>query len=504
MKMIITMITVGVLTAGAFAEVSLPNVFGSHMVLQREKTVPIWGQADPGEKVTVAFKDQMVQAVADDSGEWRVDLAPMDACAEGAVLTVQGTANTITFNDVLVGEVWLCSGQSNMEYTMRGLQQPEEAIRAAANYPHVRLFKVARQVSPEGPAEDVSAAWVRSSYDTALTFSGVATYFGRALSRELDVPIGLISSSVGGTPAEGWTSPESVERLPFLAQRLVDTKKMLAEYDPVKAQEEYEAKLAEWQRKKDAGEKVGWKPQPFSPFTSAWVLSTLYNGMIDPLQPYAIRGVIWYQGEANESRAMQYHELFSEMITGWREAWGQGDFPFLFVQLANYRAEQQNPVERAQNWPLVREAQQETLALPNTGMAVITDVGDAVDIHPKDKKTVGERLALAARVIAYGEDIVYSGPLFQSLEIQDGKAVIRFDHVAGGLMVKGDQLKGFAIKGESGGWQWGNAQIVGDTVVVSSPDVPEPVAVRYNWADNPVGNLYNKEGLPASLFRTDK
>ncbi|NOU36327.1 MAG: sialate O-acetylesterase [Kiritimatiellaceae bacterium] len=488
----------------ALAGVNPASVFTDNMVLQREMKVPVWGTAAPGEKVAVKFASQSVEAVADTAGNWRVDLAPLNTSAQPAELVITGANSSIKCTNVLVGEVWLCSGQSNMDHTMRMLKQTEEELQAATNYPLLRLFKVEHKTNPEHPEASVKGTWTASTAETAGEFSGTGTYFGRALCRELGVPVGLIHCAWGGTPAESWTSWKKLEQLPFMEDNLRDSLKRLKNYTPESAQADFDKKLAEWQQKTAAGEKVGQKPKLWNPNIDPWYPASLYNGMIAPLIPAAMRGVIWYQGESNAGRHEQYRELFSAMIQNWRDVWGQGDFPFLYVQLANFMKVQTGPVEGpSSKWPYLREAQTKTLSLTNTAMVVITDVGDANDIHPRDKKTVGERLALAARVKAYGEKIVYSGPLCQGLEIKGDKAIVRLDHVGSGLAAKGDKLTGFAIAGEDRQWHWADAQIAADTVVVSSPEVKVPAAVRYNWANNPIGNFFNKEGLPASPFRTD-
>lgn len=493
------------LTGAVFAAVQPASVFTDNMVLQREIKVPIWGTAEPGEKVTVQFAEQEKTGVANDRGRWQVELDPMGASSEPQQMKISSSLDSrhLTLSNILVGDVWLCSGQSNMDYTMWMLHQPDEEIQAATNYPLLRLFKVKNKTNPERPETAVEGAWKASTYETAGGFSGVGTYFGRALCRDLGVPVGLIHCAWSGTPAQSWTSRDALENLPFMADALRGADNARENYTPEKAQADFEQKLAEWQRKANAGEDAGRKPTLWNPYTSPWQPASLYNGMVAPLVPFAMRGVIWYQGEANAGWHQVYRELFSALIGDWRANWGMGDFPFLYVQLANFKAVQSEPVQTNATWAYLREAQAHTLDVPNTAMAVITDIGDEKDIHPRDKKTVGERLARVARAKAYGEDIVYSGPVFQTLEIKDGKAVVRFGSIAGGLVAKGDQLTGFAVAGEDNVWHWANAQIDGDTVVLSSPDVSAPMAVRYNWADNPIGNLYNKEGLPASLFRTD-
>jgi sialate O-acetylesterase len=503
MKKLCLLVLIAFSSLSVLAEVKPASMFTDNMVLQRDIKVPVWGTAAPGEKVAIQFAGQKVEAVADASGNWRANLAPLKTSAEPAELIISGADSAVKMTNVLVGEVWLCSGQSNMDCTMKWLKQPEEEIRAATNYPLLRLFFVKHKPNIERPEASVEGSWKPSTYETAGEFSGTATYFGRALCRELGVPVGLIHSAWGGTPAESWTSRGALEQLSFMTNRLRDSDVAVKNYTPEKAQADLDQKLVEWQRKTDAGETAGRKPLLYNPYTSPYLSTTLYNGMIAPLTPFAMRGAIWYQGEANAGRNREYRELMTAMINNWRSVWGQGDFPFLYVQLASYMKQQTDPVETNSSWAGLRDAQTKTLDVPNTAMAVITDVGDANDIHPRNKKTVGERLALAARVKAYGEKIIYSGPAFQSLEIKGDKAIVCFSDTGSGLMAKGDKLTGFAIAGEDKQWHWAEAQIDGNSVIVSSPDVKAPVAVRYNWANNPVGNLFNKEGLPASLFRTD-
>jgi sialate O-acetylesterase len=444
----------------AAAAVKTPAILGNNMVLQRGMKLPVWGTADPGEEVTVRFQGQEVSAKADGDGHWAVRLKELKAGGPFE-MTVQGT-NKLVFKDVLVGEVWVCSGQSNMEMQLLACTGAPDTIRDSAN-PNIRLFTVSHANVPK-PAPDVRGGWTQCGPQTVRTFSAVAYYFGRDLQKKLKVPVGLIHTSVGGTPAELWTSPEALA-----AHR--DLKGLRG--------------------------------------------SGLYNGMVAPLIPYAIRGAIWYQGESNAGspeRAKQYETLFPTMIEDWRARWHQGDFPFLFVQIAPWRIPQgkdkagkpiPNPAQ--QGWPALREAQRLTLKkVPNTAMAVITDVGDANDIHPRKKAPVGERLARAALAVAYGEKVEYSGPAYTAMRVEGGRAVLQFDHVGGGLEAKGGPLTGFTVAGEDGKFVPAKAEIRGDEVVVRSPQVKHPAAVRYGWSDNPEVNLWNKAGLPASPFRTDK
>ena len=629
------------------AAVSLANadvvphpLFSDNAVLQQGMKVPVWGTADPGERVTVEFAGQTVSATTSAAGKWRVELAPLKA-GETHTLTISGR-NKITLTNILVGEVWVCSGQSNMERPL-GLAQGQKPIVdwrqevAAATNSAIRHFGVA-QTRAFTPAQDVKGRWVVCSPASVTRFTAVGYFFGRDLSQARHVPVGLIHSSWGGTPAEAWTSEQGLRPLPDFADALAAVKQLIT--DPEAARREAEARLDAWYRAKDPGSaavppwsapdletnswkmmdlptywedagypgfdgvfwfrrtvelpeggtkydaelhlgpvddvdttwvngvqvgamsgwttprvypvpanvlkagpnvivvrvldtggngglwggsdplrlvirdggntnsislagpwlcrqsaslnQVGWPPTDYSQSASA--PTVLYNGMIAPLLPYAMRGVIWYQGEANVGRERQYRTLFPAMIADWRRAWGEGDFPFLFVQIAPFR----------DMTPEIREAQllswQHT---PNTAMAVTIDCGDANDIHPAHKQPVGARLALAARALAYGEKLEYSGPVFESMKVEGAKAVLRFTHLGGGLAAASGPLKGFTIAGADKVFHPAQAEIQGQTVVVTSAAVSQPVAVRYGWANVPEGNLFNQAGLPASPFRTD-
>lgn len=501
------------------ADVKLPALIGDNMVLQQHAKVPIWGTADPGEPVTVTLRSvpqvaatsgkpvtvtssaQWVNTTANNDGRWMVSLDSLDAGGPFE-MTIAGRNNTLTLRNVLVGEVWVCSGQSNMQWPVKASADAEREI-AAADYPMIRLFSV-KQIVAEGPLPDTEGSWGTCSSQTVGDFSAVGYFFGRESHKTLGVPVGLIHSSWGGTPAEAWTSRPALESEPEFKPILERWERLLAKYSQVKKM--YEDELAQWQPAAERAKAEG-KPKPAKPMQPPGPdhphrASGLYNGMIAPLIPYAIQGVIWYQGESNADRSYQYRKLFPAMIQDWRGAWKHGDFPFLFVQLANWREIQPEPVESA--WAELREAQLMTLTLPKTAMAVAIDIGDAADIHPKNKQEVGRRLALAAQSIAYGKEVVYSGPIYASMTTEGDKLRLLFTQVADGLMAKGDEpLKGFAIAGQDHKFVWADARIDGDTVVVWSDQVPHPVAVRYAWADNPVCNLYNKAGLPASPFRTD-
>lgn len=446
------------MASGVMAAVKPASMFTDGAVLQRNISVPIWGTANDGEKVTVSFQNQKVTTAAQ-GGKWMVRLNPLKA---GGPYTMKISGeNTVELKDILVGEVWVCSGQSNMEFPLQGADNATEAI-ANSKDPMLRLYHVPLRTS-YAPTTDMSATWQECNPTTAPGFTAVGYFFGRDLRKALGVPVGLIETAWGGTYAQAWTSNAMYESKPEYRDMLVEMKK--------------------------GGE------GPNRP-------TVLFNGMVNPLVPYAIRGAIWYQGESNAGEAYRYRTLFPDMITSWRNAWGQGNFPFLFVQLAPFMSINTQPEESA--WAELREAQLfTTLNCPNTGMAVITDVGNPDDIHPKKKEPVGGRLALLAQKIAYKQKLVYSGPIYKSMKIKGDSAIISFDSIGSGLMAKGDKLTGFAIAGADRKFVWADAQIVGKTVVVKNAQVPNPVAVRYGWANCPVVNLCNKEGIPATPFRTD-
>jgi sialate O-acetylesterase len=484
---------------------TMPAVFGDHMVLQQGSYAPVWGTALPGKRVRISLGSFRESTRADDAGHWRIDIPTTNVSPGGPhVLEVKSKGDHLIFNDVLFGEVWVCSGQSNMQWAMTQARDSESEI-AAANYPNIRLFYVKRTVS-DTPLDDVpvQAGWSACTPVSAKNFSAVAYFFGRRLHTvNPDIPVGLIHTSWGGTPAESWTSTETLKSIEELDPLLKRWDEILADYPEARAN--YDKQVKEWKVASEKAKADG-KSEPSRPGAPMGPdhphrVSSLYNAMIHPLLPYGIRGAIWYQGESNASRAYQYRTLFPAMITDWREQWNRGDFPFFFVQLANYRSVDTFPVES--DWAELREAQSMTLELPNTGQAVIIDIGDANDIHPKNKQDVGARLAQSAFKIAYGMDVVDSGPVYSSMR-KDGNAIrVAFDHTHGGLVANGTALYGFSIAGEDKEFHWAQARIDGNEVIVSSPDEPNPVAVRYGWANNPVCNLYNADGLPTSPFRTD-
>ena len=485
------------------ADVRLPAVFTDNAVFQRDIPVPVWGWADEGEQVTVKFGEQTKTALPDaKTGKWSVKLDPLPAGGPHS-LTVSGK-NTITLGNVLVGEVWICSGQSNMQFRVDGVREAQKEI-AAANYPKIRLISVPLRGSDK-PQDDFKGHWVECSPETVGGFSAAGFFFGRELFKNLDVPIGLIHCSYGGSSCESWVDRSVLEAEPSLKPMLDRYDRELAAYNPEGAKEAYAKQVSKWKKAaadaKATGKKSPGAPRrPADPRTDNQSPANLYNGMLYALVPYAIRGVIWYQGETNAGRAYQYRTLFPTLIKSWRAEWKEGEFPFYFVQLANFQAVRPEPSESA--WAELREAQSLTLQLPATGEAVIIDIGEARDIHPKNKQDVGKRLALWALAKTYGKDVVYSGPVFTQQEVRGDTIVLSFDSLGGGLVAKGDQLKGFAIAGSDKKLVWADARIDGDKIVVSSPDVKSPVAVRYAWADNPECNLYNKANLPASPFRTD-
>jgi sialate O-acetylesterase len=480
-----------VLVCGA---VTLPALLIDHMVIQRDLPVHVWGQAAPSEAVAVTFRGNTRSTVADEVGLWSVYLPPSPAGGPFE-LTVKGE-NTITLRDVLVGEVWVASGQSNMEMELRSVKDAPAEV-AAATHPKIRLFQVKKGTS-QYPKLDVDAEpWRLCSPESTAQFSAVAYFLGVRLQEKLNVPIGLIHASWGGTPVESWMSLRSLTSDAAFTPTLALWSKTMDDF--AVHQLKRAKQLKDWEAA-SARAKVEGKTPPSYPWEAnidnSWMPSGTYNAMIAPLTRFPIRGAIWYQGESNAGpeRASSYGAMFQAMIRDWRETWGVGDFPFLFVQLANWKA---GPTNR---WAEVREAQLQTLGLARTGMAVAIDIGDPSDIHPKNKQEVGRRLALTARAIAYGDTAEYSGPLFRNA-VAEGSAVrVWFTHGAG-LQAKDGELKGFEIAGADGKFAPAVARVDGDSVVVKSADVRSPAHIRYAWADNPECNLYNSDGLPASPFR---
>ena len=488
----------------ALADVRLSPLFSDHMVLQQGAPVPIWGNAEPGEQVTVTVGDAKATATADAGGKWTVRIGPLPAGGP-LELSISGR-NRITIRDVLVGEVWVCSGQSNMEWSVNASGNPEQE-RAAANYPAIRMFTVKKSVVSK-PTQSLEGSWAVCSPATVGNFSAVGYYFGRELHKSLNVPVGLIHTSWGGTPAESWTERSALEEDSDLRPILQRWEQQLEKFKQELPQQAATA-VEKWKAEAERADAAGRPIPPLNlpdPRSSPWRPSGLYNAMIAPLLPYGIKGAIWYQGESNAGRAYQYRKLLPAMIGTWRKAWGQGDFPFYIVSLANFRP--QSPEPGDSDWAELREAQTLTsMAVPNSGQAITIDIGEANDIHPKNKQDVGRRLALVALAKTYGQNIRFSGPVYDAMKVEGGSVRLTFKHTHGGLVARGADaptLKGFAVAGEDRKWHWADARIDADnTVVVRSDKVPRPVAVRYAWANNPACNLYNHAGLPAVPFRTD-
>ncbi len=469
--------------SAAMADVKLPALVGENMVLQRDQANTLWGWADPGEEVKVEFHGQTKTAKADDTGKWSLKLDPIGPGGPHPMKIVG--KNEFQFKNILVGDVWVCSGQSNMEWSVGGSNDAEKEI-AAAKYPYIRLITVPK-ASSTTPKDDFNGNWVECSPETIPGFTAVGYFFGRKVYRETNIPIGLIHSSWGGSSCETWIDPAVVAQY--------------RDYDEIMNRK------ANFEKDKPDGgdnQQAGY----------------LYNAMIVPIKNYGIKGAIWYQGETNAGRAYQYRTLFPLMIQNWRDNWGQGDFPFYFVQLANFMERKDQPGESA--WAELREAQSMTAqSLRNTGEAVIIDIGDAADIHPRNKQDVGLRLALLSLARDYREPgqggqgrfaaqggprmTPSEGPRFQSMKIEGNKAIISYRFFTGnGLKTKdGGSVKGFAVAGADRKFYWADAKIVGNRIELTCADVPQPVSVRYAWADNPECNLYNGADLPACPFRTD-
>ncbi len=507
------------------------------MVLQRGQAVPVWGTAEAGTTVAVEFAEQKKTTKADAGGRWQVALDPLTASAQPQILQVSSPTSQVSFSDVLVGEVWLCGGQSNMDFALKQLtgkaREPQyepvaEYLRKeveTANDPLLRHFKVARQVRALEERTDASGVWKLAVSGQVQDFSGTGYFFGRELRRELDVPVALLSCNWGGTLVEPWIPQFAFEKdaalEAYYEEQHVSLKQNVAKWDESAAKAKYDKQLEVWKLKaaqaKATGKKSPRKPKmQQSPQLSNRIPSTLYNGMMHSLVPYGIKGAIWYQGESNAKHFPEaYEHRFSTLIDAWRERWGQEQLYFYWCQLAKYKAPAETPVGDDDGWVQVCDAQRRTLSKPDTGMAVLNDIGEAKDIHPKNKVDAGKRLALWAMKQAYGKDIVCSGPLYKSSEIKDGKVVVTFDSVGAGLMVGkkhlmaptvevDEPLKRFQICGADQQWKWANAKIIAtDRVAVWHPEIAEPVEVRYAWSANAEGaNLYNRDGLPAAMFKT--
>jgi sialate O-acetylesterase len=480
----------------ARADVTLPRLLTDHMVLQRDRPIHIWGRAAESEDVSVTFQNETQATKADELGRWSVYLKPQTAGGPYE-LTVKGN-NAITIVDILIGDVWFASGQSNMEFRLGQTDDAEREIAAATN-PKIRFFHVEKKASYY-PLEDVdSKGWQATTPETAPGFSAVGYFFARDLQKDSNIPIAVIDTSWGGTPLAAFTSMTAIGKdaalMPVFAQWAHMMENQSTTLHRIEKQDRaLEAAIQQAKADGKPAPQRRWYAEPTS-----WAPAAIYNGMIAPVTPFGIRGAIWYQGEsdATQERAPVYSRLFQTMITSWREVWGMGDFPFLYVQLPNFIAGPHNA------WPELREAQLQTLALKNTGMAVALDQGTPRNIHPPHKLDVALRLALAARGIAYGETVEYLGPMYRQAVPENGQIRVLFDHAAGGLTAKGGELKGFEVAGADHKFSSAAARIEGGSAIVaSSPEVPSPKYVRYAWTDNPDANLCNGKNLPASPFRS--
>jgi sialate O-acetylesterase len=495
------------LTHGSLlAEIQLASPFTSHMVLQRDAKVPVWGTADAGENITVEFGNQKITTSADASGQWRVDLKPLKASAEPRTLVVTGNLKSKTeilkCEDVLVGEVWLASGQSNMDFTMSksvkrfaGVTNEEQEI-AAANYPLIRMFTGAAQKT-YAPTNRIGGEWKICTPENAPAFSAVGYFFARDLQKEINVPVGIITEAFGASTAESWIRREALNADPKLKPMVEKFDALVEKFrtnpPPVVAETRSEDVSATNAAPRGRTRAVR------DPVQDQHNATVMFNGMIAPIIPYAIRGALWYQGEsivdANTGGIALYPRVQTTLIRDWRKLWAQGDFPFYIVQLAGQDA--------ASNRPEVREAQATVLALPNTGMAVATDIGERKNVHPRNKQDVGNRLARIALAKTYGKEIEFSGPIYESMKIEGETIRVKFSH-ADGLVAKDGTMKWFSIAGADGKFVSAAAKIDGQTVVVNSPSIAAPKAVRYAWVNFPDGgHLYNSAGLPAAQFRSD-
>ncbi len=503
MKSLSTAIFIGLLSLACLAEVRLPDVIASSMVLQQKQAIPIWGKAEPGESVTVTFAGRKKTAIADPNGSWRVDMGKFDANSSAQSMTIAGK-NSIELKDILIGEVWLVSGQSNMQWRLPESENGEAAT-AAANHPSIRLFNVSRDVAFK-KKEGKLGEWAASTPASVREFSAAGYYFAVELQRELKLPIGLINSSYGGSQAEAWTPIKYLNASPELKPTVERSQIWNEERETVRAN--YAEAIKKWREDQEKAKASGARPSPSPGVPDALRdyrhASSIYDGMIEPLIPFAIRGAVWYQGESNEARAEQYGILLPTMIRAWRERWGAADLPFGIIQLPNYRQVKPEPEESP--WSFLREAQRRTaLIIPNTGLIVTIDIGMSNDIHPRNKIDVGKRMSRWALKDVYGRKFV-NAPVVVRADEKNGKVILTFDEVGSGLRIRsGDKLEEFAIAGDDKKWYWAEAKIIDkNKVEVSSSRVSIPKAVRYAFNSNPKNpNLTNDSGLPASPFRTD-
>ena len=471
------LMALGGLVSSATADVKLPSIIGSHMVLQRGVECPIWGWADPKEPVSVTFAGKTIKTSAGKDGKWSVSLPALKASSTGRTLTVKGK-NTLKLEDVVVGEVWLCSGQSNMEWSVARSANPQEEIEQG-NHPRIRHIKIGRNPSMKAQEVVQASGWQQASSATVANFTAVGYYFARHLMNELDVPIGLIGSNWGGTRIEPWTPPSGFKSVPALKASHADQLDSFPQMRKIK------------DRKTGKVREVINHQSPLA----------LYNGMINPLVPFAIKGAIWYQGESNNGEGMLYHEKMKALIKGWRSLWDNPELPFYYVQLAPFTYTRTNR-DRQYELPGIWQAQLATLSVPHTGMAVTTDIGHLKDIHPKNKQDVGKRLALWALAKNYGKkNLVYTGPLYAGHKAKGASIRVSFTGTGTGLKsLDGEALTHWEVAGANGEFAKATAKIDGDAVVVSSDAVAKPKHVRFGWHETAEPNFGNKEGLPASPF----
>ncbi len=498
----------GPLTAVCDGDIALPSILSDHMVLQQGQKLPIWGWGDPGEHVSVSFGSQEAKTVTGPDGTWKVMLDPLGASDQPQTMSVMGKTK-VDVHDVLVGEVWLCSGQSNMEWPLREARNADLAL-AAADDPMIRHTTV-RNMGLQKPNHDYYGGWQLCTPESIGDFSAVGYFFGRNLRRTLHVPIGLIDNAWGGSACEAWVRRDLLAADPEYDLLLKSWTQSEANALWAASYAAYEQQYDKWMQAQMAAKKTQQTvPElPRGDFENRLLTNgrpgNLYNGRLAPVMPFGIRGAIWYQGETNASRAYQYRKLFPLMIQNWRDDWGQGDFPFYWVQLADFQDENSEPSES--EWAELREAQTRTLitARPHAGQAVIIDLGEANDIHPRNKEEVANRLSRWALANEYDQDLVFRSPEFQDVTFAGGKAIVKCAHAGSGLRtVDESEVKGFSIAGNDQRWMWATVRIIDPTTIeVSSADVPQPAAVRYAWSDNPICNVYSKEGLPLTPFRTD-
>ncbi len=494
----------------SLADLKLPQIFSDGMVLQRETSSRIWGWTDANASVKISFAGQNHSTKADQNGDWHFDFKRLKTSDKGSELTIEGGGAKKVIKDVLVGEVWLASGQSNMEWRVAQSGGADQEI-ANAKDPLLRVF-VSSNVAEVAPQKDWQGNWKTTEPAHTASFTAVGYYFAKRLRAELKVPVGVIECAWGGKPVQAFTSQEALAKLP-VGKTLLDGKaKAAAAFDEEKAmarfktqKEAHKEKMAAWNKDKKGNRPRGPR-QPVNPAKNPSMPSTIYNGMIAPIIGYGNRGAIWYQGEsnANGGTAQHYEELLGCLVADWRQRWGH-DLSFYWVQLANYRKATTEPGIDS-DWVVVQDEMRRALkSIPKSGMAVINDIGHPTDIHPKNKHDVGERLARWALVQDYGrKDVVISGPLYSGMAKEDGSIMISFDHADGLKASDGKELQRFEIAGADGKWHWAKAKIVGNTIALSHNDLKAPVKARYAWAANPEGaNLVNGEGLPASCFTTE-